>query len=385
MARDDRVTRRIRVFHERFVGQTLPFLMEKGWDAARGGLVERLRRDGNPDDMGFRRVMLHARQLYVFSSWAGRLGDADFAAHADRIFAYMTASFWDPRDGGWFAKLTLDGAVLEPEKDLYGHAFALFGLATYRHALGRADATPWIARTLAVLNDRFRRADGSFADRMSRDFQDISGERRSQNPHMHLLEASLALAEATGEVVYRHLAEELLMLFENRFLDAEPAVVLEHLDTDFRPHPDIGHKVEPGHHFEWAWLLERAARILDVERYRAVAERVFRTGLDFGWDAVAGGVFDQVDRRNSDVLLATKRCWPVTELIKARAVLPDGAAGPSLGQAIDLMLDRYLAPNGHWTERFNADWSPADPTMPSSSAYHISMALQELQRIHPSG
>lgn len=385
VARNDGLQWRIQEFHRRFAGQTLPFLADRGWDGARGGLAERLRENGSPDDTGFRRSMPHARQLYVFSCWAGRLNDPEFAAHADRIFTYMTEVFWDSRHEGWFDKVSLDGAMLEPEKDLYAHAFALFGLGAYRHALARANATPWLDGTLRVISERFRRADGSFSDRMSRDFKDIASDRRSQNPHMHLLEAALSIIGTSEEPVGRALAETVLELFENRFLDSERMRVLEHLDGRFDPHPEIGHRIEPGHHFEWAWLLDQAARTLGVDRYREMGSGLLRAGIEIGWDRKAGGVFDEVDHGNGGILRPTKRIWPVTELIKALAVLPEACVEPSLEQAIDVLLEHYLGPDGRWIERFNADWSPADRTMPSSTAYHVSVALRELERVHPPG
>ena len=377
---DERLGGKVREFRDRFVGRTLPFLVEHGWDWARGGLIERLAPDGTDDGTPFRRVMVHARQLYVFSTWGASTGDPALGDHADRIFAYMTERFWDHQDGGWIEKVDLDGVAVGHDKDLYAHAFALFGLGAYRHALGRTEAQVWIDRSTEVLERRFSRADGSFADRMSRRFNDLAADRRSQNPHMHLLEAALSL-DAAGTPGHGELARRLLGLFSRGFHAAAESVVLEHLDQDLVPHPVDGHRVEPGHHFEWAWLLEWASRSLCEPAHRATGRPILERGLALGWDRAHGGVYDEVDRRGGAVLAATKRVWPVCELIKALAVFPGVSDEISLVQAADLLLERYLAEDGRWTERFNADWSPADQTLPSSTAYHISMALTELERV----
>lgn len=378
---EERLIKRAVEFRVRFVGETLPFLIDRGWDWKRGGLIERLTPGGEDAGTPFRRIMVHARQLYVFSSWGAATGDVALIAHAERIFAYMVENFWDSDQGGWSEKVDLDGRASSVDKDLYAHAFALFGLGSYRDALGHEEASPWIARTQSLLQRRFLRDDGSFSDRMTRDFQDLAADRRSQNPHMHLLEASLSLVEAGHIEPFGALSKRLLALFERVFHDQANGVVLEHLDQDFAPHPEDGHRVEPGHHFEWAWLLDWAGRVLGDSRYRGLAEPILAQGLARGWDQANAGVFDELDRRDGAVLLSTKRIWPLLELIKALGVFPGARSEVGVTEALDVLLERYLAEDGRWTERFNADWSPADDTMPASTTYHISMALQELERV----
>ena len=380
MVKDDGLGDSIREFRDRFVGRTLPFMIEHGWDWARGGVIERLMPDGADDGVPFRRVMVHARQLYVFSAWAAVTGDLNLRDHADRIYTYMTERFWDHQEGGWIEKVDLDGAAAGFDKDLYGHAFALFGLGSYRHGLARGEAEIWVERSSEVLERRFARADGAFSDRMTRNFEDLAPDRRSQNPHMHLLEAALCLT-AAGSRRHGDLARRLLGLFSRRFHDAENAVVLEHLNPDFRPHVEDGHRVEPGHHFEWAWLLDWARRTFDEPACRDGAGLILERGLSLGWDQEQGGVYDEVDRRGGEVLLSTKRIWPLLELVKALAAFPEVSDRITVTRALNLLLERYLREDGQWTERFNVDWSPADRAMPSSTAYHLSMALAELERV----
>jgi len=176
------------------------------------------------------------------------------------------------------------------------------------------------------------------------------------------------------------LAERLLALFARAFHASGDNAVLEHLNARFEPHPVDGHRVEPGHHFEWAWLLDWASRVLAKADYRETGAPILERGLATGWDARHAGVFDEIDRAGGAVLLSTKRIWPLLELIKALLVFPDPSAEVDAARALDLLLEKYLAEDGRWTERFNADWSPADARMPSSTLYHMSMALTELER-----
>jgi mannose/cellobiose epimerase-like protein (N-acyl-D-glucosamine 2-epimerase family) len=385
---DKHLSDQVAGFRQRFVDGTLPMLIEHGWDHRRGGLVERFLADGSSADVPYRRVMLHARQLYVFATWGGKTGAPALIAHADRIYSYLTEQFWDHQEAGWIETVDLEGAPQGLDKDLYAHAFALFGLAAYHHRLGRPVAAVWINRSFEVLQQHFLRADGSYSDRMSRNFGDLAADRRSQNPHMHLLEAVLSLVIGSNSAVYADCACNLLTLFEDYFLDKVDSVVVEYLDAGFHPHKEDGHRLEPGHHYEWAWLLDWATRTLDDGRYRDRGLAILENGLALGWDGSAGGVFDEVDRWSGAPIVSSKRIWPLLELIKALAVFPERRARPAveratlvtLEQATALLLKRYLQPDGRWIERFNADWTPADQSMPSSSAYHISMALFELER-----
>ena len=74
-------------FYDRFTNSTLLFFLENGWDNQYGGLFEILKADGESKDVPFRRVMVHARQLFVFSRWAKLTGDNNFIAKADKILS----------------------------------------------------------------------------------------------------------------------------------------------------------------------------------------------------------------------------------------------------------------------------------------------------------
>ena len=134
-------------FFRTFTDKTLLFLLEHGWDTKYGGLLETLDSQGKNGPEDFRRVMLHARQLFVFSRWTRVTGDKTFERMADKIFEYLTASFWDADYGGWYSRVALDGKALDFTKDLYAHAFVLFGLLHYAEYIKKNEAEAWIEKT----------------------------------------------------------------------------------------------------------------------------------------------------------------------------------------------------------------------------------------------
>lgn len=361
-------------FRRRFVDGTLALFARHGWDN-QAGLVERLTPDLSPDPTPYRRSMVHGRQLFVYAVWAERTGSRSFADNADRIFARLVDCFADAGHGGWIESVDLHGELRSPDKRLYSHAFVLLGLAAYRHCLGRS-VDDRIEATLGYIVERFGYDRGLYHAVLDRTGRPIA-QSVDQNPLMHLLEALLLLSQHTGRRDTLQLAGEIVERALGSFLHG--GMILEYLDHDLRPHPTRGHLVEPGHQAEWAWLLHWYARLAGVPGLGEVCRSLVRAAVGRGWDHERGGLFDEIDRSTGEVVTATKRLWPLGELIKAATVFPDAvaAAGPSAGSLVDLLCHRYLRADGRWVERLNRDMSVADPTMPASSCYHLSFALSE--------
>lgn len=81
------------------------------------------------------------------------------------------------------------------------------------------------------------------------------------NAHMHLLEATLAWEEAGGDKAWTDLADRIVELALARFIDPGACLLREFVSEDRSPAPGLdGSLVEPGHQFEWSWLLARHGR-----------------------------------------------------------------------------------------------------------------------------
>lgn len=319
--------------------------------------------------------MVHGRQLFVYSVWGQRLGNRAFAAHADRIFAYLADRFADPDHGGWHDRTDLDGNVTVTDKLLYSHAFVLLGLTAYAYCLGR-DVGPHLDRTLEYIERRFRYGAGLYHSALDRAGHDIS-ESVDQNPLMHLLEALLLLGERAGRPDALGIARTIVERMQVSFLRG--GLVVEHLGHDLEPHPDHGHVAEPGHPAEWAWLLDWYGRLAGRGDLDALCRTLLSNGMRHGWDREHTGLFDRIDRISGQAMVTTKRLWPLAETIKAASVFPDcvAAAGHSVDLLIGLLCHCYLKPDGTRAERLHRDMTVADPCLPASTCYHLSFALAE--------
>ncbi len=149
----------------------LPFWGSAGVDWDRGGFHERLDLAGRPIIDVPKRLMVQGRQLYVYCH-AGLLGwypHADARALADRCVDDMIASFYRP-DGkpGFVHSVAPDGGVADATRDLYGHAFALLGLAWYHRLTGDTEVLKVADATLACLDQSLASDHGGYLDAVPR-------------------------------------------------------------------------------------------------------------------------------------------------------------------------------------------------------------------------
>ena len=358
----------------------LPFWGTIGVDTARGGFHERLDLGGRPVLDVPKRLMVQGRQLYVYCHAALLGWSPEGRQLADRCVAYMLGKFYRA-DGepGWVHSLGPDGSIGNPTRDVYGHAFALFGLSWYHRLTGDTQVIPVIDATIAYLDEAAAANGGGYLDAVP-----PPDAIRRQNPHMHLFEAFIALSEALGDERYLAHATRIFELFASHFFQPSSGALCEYMDSILAPLPGAkGRICEPGHHYEWIWLLRRYQRLSgrDVEPHCAA---LYRHADRYGWDK-AGFIVDGLDF-SGNVIAHSRRSWPHGEGVKANIV--EGEAGrpgcdQKAAQCVARLIDTFLArpiPAG-WIDHVSADGAPAVDFMPASTLYHVFGAVAEAHRI----
>ena len=357
----------------------LPLWAEQGVDKVRGGFHERLRPDGTPDETVARRARVQARQIYVYCH-AHALGWFDGERLAGRALDLLVERAWKA-DGapGWGHLLTPDGELADPKRDAYDHAFFLFALAWHHKVTGDAQSLGLARETLAFMDEAMAAPTGGYVEALP------PALPRRQNPHMHLLEAFLALHDASGDSLFLDRARSMKQLFDTAFFDRGKRALREYFSDGWTPAEGAaGRMVEPGHHMEWVWLLSRFDAATGEDN-SAAATALYDFALENGVDAASGFLVDEIDVDGA-VVRATRRSWPQTELIKAAAVMHEaGRSGAAAlaASALDGMLGSYLdapAPGG-WIDQFDADGSAMSEFMPASTFYHVFCAIAEADRV----
>jgi mannose/cellobiose epimerase-like protein (N-acyl-D-glucosamine 2-epimerase family) len=350
------------------VGTALPFWAERGFDAGAARFRERLDFAGSPVSVPHR-AMVQARQIFVFAE-AARFGWLpDGAPLAEAAMASLLRDFaedWGDQTSVAFSIDPASGAIVSGMRDAYAHAFLLFSIAAlYRlngdsRLLDRADRIiNFVERQLADP------AYGGLFDAIP-----APAEKR-QNPHMHLLEAYLFLDIAAPGRGYIERAATLVDLFRRYFF--RNGLLLEYFAPDWSPSPRA--EWEPGHHFEWVWLLaEYGARAGDD--VGAFTEQLYASATRHGI-AADGLILDALSPEHA-VIRSSRRLWPHAEAIKAAAARKDSDsnarafAEAMATKLMDHFLDQPFA--GGWIDHVAADGAPLVDYVPASSLYHLVLA-----------
>jgi mannose-6-phosphate isomerase len=358
----------------------LPLWAETGIDRAAGGFVERLDWAGRPIFDIPKRIRVQARQIYVYAS-AHRLGLYPGAlAAANKGFDFLIAHACpDGPEAGFVHALTRDGGVHSARRDTYDHAFLLFAFSALYRATGEDRVRAAIDATAHALATRLRHSGG---DGYSDD--DTLDEGRSQNPHMHLLEAFLEAYEATGSATFLRNAEEIFILFRDRMFDPAYGVLREHYAADWSPAAGArGAIVEPGHHEEWAWLLHRHAQLSGTP-VAVEAEELHSFARTHGRPRGSILLCDELDPKGA-ILKASQRSWPQTEALKAELAFAEAAGmnSPMADAIVSALFDHYLAHPvpGAWIDWIDADGAPMVDYVPASTFYHLFLAFSEYLRV----
>ncbi len=359
----------------------LPLWAGAGCDRVGGGVFEAVEFSGQPADISYRRTRVMGRQLYVFSH-ASLLGWGPGREAADHVYRFMVDKAWLGAERGWARRVAATGALLDPTPDLYDYAFVLFGLSWYARASGDPGVWIHVERTLDALDHLLRHPDGvGFWHEVP------AAGPRQQNPHMHLLEAALAgLAAHSGpHPRLEGLARHLVLLFRHHLFDPRSGTLGEFFADDWsRLSGTAAEVVEPGHMFEWAWILAQAQKQLDLDLGPEIAALI--DGAEaHGVDPATGRTLLQVTPAGLPIDRGT-RTWPNTERIKGWLGASEALgrdAGPAVGQSLRLLFQTHLATAvpGLWVDAFDAEGRPLSGNAPASSLYHLFLAFAEVLRL----
>ncbi|BBX09845.1 AGE family epimerase/isomerase [Mycolicibacterium aichiense] len=364
--------------------EALPTWSDRGVDRSCGGFYEVLGQDGRFIEQP-RRTRLVSRQIYVFAV-AAELGWRDCKAASDLVdhgLKFLIDKCQSPA-GPVYATVSPRGEPLASEFNLYDHAFALF-------ALGSAVRLGHGGEIAISAGHKIRDAMVAGWKHPLAGFEEAMPPREplNANQHMHLLEAFLEWEEAGETDGWQALADEVVDLAVGKFIDAASGSVREHFDHDWRPAVgETGRFLEPGHQFEWAWLLWRWGLARGCDDVFPKVRRLAEIGENYGINDKTGlamnGIWADLSVRDAE-----SRLWPQTERIKAHIAAAEiGANENEVDEAMRHATDaarglrRYFDTdiNGLWHETLDAGGYPVAAPARASSLYHIVCAVRELHR-----
>jgi mannose-1-phosphate guanylyltransferase/mannose-6-phosphate isomerase len=352
----------------------LPLWWCFGADHEGGGFHESLRWDLSTSGRD-RRLRVQARQVFVYATAGAMAWPGPWASAVRHGLAFMDSRFRRP-DGLYRALVSPAGYPVDDSAELYDQAFALLALAA-------------ASKSAPDLGAESRRRASDLCEGVLREFATPGGGFSARegadlflsDPIMHLLEAALAWSEIDPSPIWRNLADAIAVHALDRMLDGAGRM-REAFDASWRPAagPE-GDLIEPGHQFEWSWLLERWARSACDDRAHRAAVVLYQAGLR-GVHPASGVVCDEAVDGSWPASLPA-RLWPQTERLKATLLLEaDPARRADHALSAIAAIERYLTaePRGLWRDSPHAQPITPEGVALASSFYHLAAAIEALSR-----
>ncbi|MEP6886361.1 MAG: AGE family epimerase/isomerase [Gammaproteobacteria bacterium] len=355
------------------VNDAYPRWAQHGIDPRDGGFFEALGQDGRALTHP-RRARVHPRQIYAFAQAPAFGWRGDAAGIADRGIKYFTAHYL--RSDGLFRTLADDdGTALDDRALLYDQAFALLGFAAAATALdARGEFERRALALRSAIDTRLGTPGGSFLSERA-----VHTVRES-NPHMHLLEACLAWAAIGNDSGWSAWVRSLVDVAVAHFIRRDSGALGECYTPTWQPSAGVaGRAIEPGHQFEWAWLLLRC-ELHHPAPLRETALRLLWIGEQYG---VRRGV--AINQLLDDMTVAdpNARFWPQTERLKAALLAAQLTGQPqywTMAHQAAMSFLPFLNTQlpGLWFDMRRPSGEFIDSPVPASTLYHLVGAIAAL-------
>jgi mannose-6-phosphate isomerase len=186
---------------------------------------------------------------------------------------------------------------------------------------------------------------------------------------MHLAEAFLAILAVREDRAVQRALVELCTAMHKRFIDPQHGVLME------KPLEAVDNWFEPGHQFEWYYLLQ-SSQLLRGSKLHAALERAFAFTERLGVDPQTGAVRAMLDLGpDGGSRDATQRIWAQAEYLRALTLRPD--CEPELLRQLQALQQHSLHPSG-WYECRDEQGQVSRRDMPSTTPYHLATCYRGL-------
>jgi mannobiose 2-epimerase len=363
-------------------------------DERRGGFIGRIDEHGIPDAEAPKGLVLNARILWAFSAAWRSTGQWIYRPVAARAYEYLIAYFIDEQYGGAYWSVSASGEPLKMRKQIYGQAFALYGLSEYYRAIGDQGVLDRAIEFYRLIERHSYDARyGGYFEAFDREWtalEDVrlsdkdANEQKTMNTQLHVLEAYASLYLVWPNEGLRERIGQLLDVFLLHIVDGTTGHSGLFFTECWEPRSTL---VSYGHDIEAAWLLHEAALVIgDGQRAQRLARLALQLAavVEAGLDVDGGLWYEQKDGR----IVREKHWWPQAEAMAGylRAWLISGDTGwwqRSVG--VWDFVKKYIRDprGGEWYWGVHADHVPMageDKAGFWKCPYHNSRACLEIMR-----
>jgi mannobiose 2-epimerase len=267
--------------------------------------------------------VLNTRILWTFAAAYKYKKDSRYLDMAKRAKEYIFNYFIDKKYGGIFWTLDYKGKVLEPKKQIYAIAFAIYAFSEYYKISGdRNVLTKAIELYNLIEKYSFDSNYDGYFEAFSREWNNIddlrlsdkdANEKKTMNTHLHILEAYTSLFKVWPDDRLKIKLEGLIHIFLYKILDKTSYSFNLFFDEKWNIKSDV---YSFGHDIEGSWLLYEAAKTINnkslinkvTEVSISIAENILKNAIDND-----GGLFNEI--KNKRVVDTDKHWWPQAEAI----------------------------------------------------------------------
>lgn len=344
----------------------VPLWQGPGWNAELALPYEALSPAHQPLPPQRYRAMACARQLYVFASLIDDPAFPDAAERAAALFRSLQSHFHDAEHGGWFYSIDPHGAPLDQRKDLYTHAFIIFACAHYWAKVREPLVESVLNAALQVVLEQFSTGNGLYEASLEQDWSSL-GSGPLQNPLMHLAEAFLATLSVREDPTVLSALLALTDGMQQHFIEPVHNVMLE------KPRGAVDNWFEPGHQFEWLFLLASSPLLRGTVLHGSL-DRAFGFAEQVGVDPQTGAVCGML-APDGTLRDGTQRIWAQAEYLRALTLRPEGAE--RVQRQLLALQQRFLYTGG-WYECRDGQGNVNREDMPSTTPYHLATCYSGL-------
>jgi mannobiose 2-epimerase len=359
-------------------GNILPFWLKYTRDTERGGFYGLIDSNMTVHKDEPRGALLTSRILWTFSTAYRVYRDPQYLEMARWACRDLTEKFTDKEFGGLYWTITADGKPLDTRKQIYGQVFGLYALAEYYRATGEK---PALDQAIAIyrLVEKYAhdRSHGGYLDAFDQKWrQNDSGNvlgraPKSQNSHIHILEAYTNLLRAWPDAELRANQRDLIDVTLKHIIDPRTHHLVLFMKEDWTP---ISEEISYGHDIELSWLLVEAAEVLGdhelLTQIRPVALAIAQATLAEGTDT-DGAILNEGNAHG--VTSTRKDWWPQAEAavgyLNAYQLSQDPRYFAAARRSWDFIEARFVdRVHGDWFESLNRDGTPLP--RPKVSLWH---------------
>lgn len=299
------------------INNILPYWEVHAIDSKNPGFYGNIDNENNKDAQCERSIVMTARFLWTYSAAARLTKNPDYLKLADFAYDVITTKYWDKTNGGVYWSILPDGTPKVTKKQIYGEAFACYGLSEYAAALKelekndnslqespKSNKAMEYAITLFDLLERyaFDSVNGGYIEACAINWAETNDMKlsskdmncaKSMNTNLHMMEAYTNLYRNLSVAFPEHKAiRENVGIALKKLIQISVSKILTpngHLSMFFdMDWTQLSEEISYGHDIEFSWLLWEAACELKDEPLKSqiydtvlkVAEIALQEGFD---------------------------------------------------------------------------------------------------------